>query len=145
MDPISTIAAVGTALASIKTAIEITQTMKASELSYTEAEYKLKLADIYNSLADAKMSIAEFKELLISKDEQIKILEEKVKEKENLQYNEKYQIYESMEDSSKILGKYCTRCYDDEKKLIRLDEQENGFMCKKCKTFYRKPEFYVND
>lgn len=74
MDPISLITS---AITSLKTATEITQLLKVSDEDYIRSELKLRLAELMNALADAKISIAELKLLLQEKDEKIRELEQK--------------------------------------------------------------------
>jgi hypothetical protein len=135
MEPIT---AISTAIASIKTAMEIAQLFKTSDLKFAEAEFKLKIADIINALADAKISIAEFKEIINEKDSQISELKKKNEDKSSIQFYENYGIYIEKDNSGKIIGNFCTRCFDVETKKIRLNERDAGFSCFNCKAYYSK-------
>ena len=65
MADITTINAV---LTSIKTASDLAKIIKDSNKTLEQAEIKYKLAELISALADAKMEIAEVRELLSSKD-----------------------------------------------------------------------------
>ncbi len=51
--------AIASILGSVKTATEIAKLLKNTDLSFEQAEMKLKLADIISALADARIEISE--------------------------------------------------------------------------------------
>lgn len=58
-----------------------------------------------------------------------------------LKNNAYYFLYNDIEK-----GPFCTKCYDDEKKLITMQEKDNGismvnFECPKCKNTYLKRKY----
>jgi len=55
---------IGAALSSLKTASEIVKFLRESDLSFERAELKLKLADLMNTLADARIDLIEVQESL---------------------------------------------------------------------------------
>lgn len=58
------IASITGALSGIKAATDIARIIKDSGTSLTDAEVRYKLADLLIALADAKLEIANFKELI---------------------------------------------------------------------------------
>lgn len=128
------IASIASILGSIKTATEIAQLLKSSDLSLEKAELKLKLADLVSALADAKIELADVQELLSEKDQKIKELERANEVHCKLTYQAPY--YWLVEQDSKD-GPFCQQCYDKERVLIRLQGYGNGYWdCKTCKSNY---------
>jgi hypothetical protein len=126
-------------LSSIKAASDIAKLLKEADLSLEKAELRLKLADLISALADARIEIASIQESLNLKDGQIRELEQALNIQRNLQYEEpSYWLREG----DKREGPYCQRCYDKDRKLVRLQGYETGiFDCKVCNTNYSTREF----
>jgi len=140
MDPISVIA---TAISSIKTATEIAQILKVSESSIAEAENKLRIADIMNALADTKIAISEMKDILVAKDEEIASLKKRLEDKRNIDFRNG--IYIEKDEAGKQIANYCPRCLDVDIKKVRLREQDNGFLCMQCRSFYPNSRYYASE
>jgi hypothetical protein len=122
-------------LTSIKTATEIAKLIKESNLSLENAETKFKLADLISTLADAKMQIADIQQSIIEKNDEIRSLKEQLSIKQKLKW--KRPFYWINEGKGKE-GPFCQLCYDQNHKLIRLqDYGDDSWGCKACKnTFY---------
>jgi len=126
---------VATVLSSVKTAYELARILKDSSTSLAEAEQKLKLADIISSLADVKIEMAEVQSLLLEKDLRIQELENQIKLQEEVEYEPPY--YWKIIDDKKD-GPFCQHCFDNEKKMIRLQSRGNGtWLCRVCHNTYR--------
>ena len=78
-------ASVSAVLGSIKTATEIAKILKESNVSLEKAEFKLKLAELISSLADAKIEMSEIQQLLVEKDSKIRKLNERLSIKDKLE------------------------------------------------------------
>ena len=124
-----------TALSGIKTATEIAQFLNNTDSSLGKAETKLKIAELINQLADAKIAIADIKEIIIEKDRQISELAESQKIHGEVSYEAPY--YWHTHDGKKD-GPYCQQCYDTGKKLIRLQSPLGGghWVCQTCKSTF---------
>ena len=134
--------AITTILGSVKTATEIAKLLKDSDLSLEKAEMKLKLADLVSALADAKIELAEVQEIIFDKDRNIKELEEALKIQNNLKYEKPY--YWIIEKDKKD-GPFCQQCYDNDKKLIRLQDQQNGYWtCSTCKNGFEDSSYHAS-
>lgn len=72
------IASISAALAGIKSATEIAKIIKDSGASLEQAEIRLKLADLISALADAKIEIANIREVVSDKESEIKDLYKKL-------------------------------------------------------------------
>lgn len=126
------VGSIGTALASIKTAADLAKIIKDSSSSLEQAEVKFKLAELVGALAEAKMDIASIQEVLIKKDEELSSLQAQLEIKGKIIWEKPY--YFLVEGTSKE-GPYCPTCYDNNKKLIRLQDQTNGIWgCQVCKS-----------
>ena len=126
------ISAISSALTSVKTASEIARLLKDSTHSLEQAEAKLKLADLISALADTRMQIAEIKETLAEKDGEIRLLNEALLRKSQLEWEKPY--YWAIVDGQRD-GPYCQKCHDTDSKLIRLQGGKNGvWECLSCKS-----------
>ncbi|MCI5158468.1 MAG: hypothetical protein D3906_08510 [Candidatus Electrothrix sp. AUS1_2] len=133
------IGSITSALSGIKQATDIAKIIKDSASSLEEAEIKLKLADLISALADAKIEIANIKEAVIEKDEEITRLKGVIEISDKLVWKEPY--YFLIDDNHED-GPYCQRCYDTDKQLIRLQSIEKGkWECKGCKNIYKDSNY----
>lgn len=132
MDVITTFS---TILSSVKTATEIVNILKESDLSLESAEAKLKIAEIVSALADVKMQLADVRELLLEKDEEISRLQEELRIKGNMVFERPY-YWLKLEGDNKE-GPFCQVCYDKDKKFVRLQGEGDGFwQCNVCKNTF---------
>jgi len=135
------ISSITAALSGIKNAIDIAKLIGNSGVTLEAAEVRLKLADLIETLADAKIEIANVKEIVAAKEEKIKVLEEQLSMQEKVVWEEPYYFLQSDEEEKE--GPYCQKCYDSEKKLIRLQSpNRNGYwQCHACKSGYTDKTF----
>ena len=137
MDPIT---AIVTALSGIKTATEIAQLLKTSDDAYLKAELKLRMAELMIALADTKIAISELKEIIQKKDDEISLLSSKNKEIDSLIFIEP--IYRKKLENGEYEGYYCQRCYDVDKKVVRLiKHNSDSYYCNECKNTYYGPNY----
>lgn len=129
------IAAITGALSGIKVASEIAKIIKNSGTTLEAAEIKFKLAELIDALADAKIEIADFKELMSLKDDEINELKKELRVQQKVVWNEPY--YFIIEDEDKQ-GPFCQRCHDVDQNLVRLQSpRKNGYWkCGQCKNTY---------
>jgi hypothetical protein len=133
---------ISTAIATIKTSMDIAKLIKDSSSSLDEAETKLKLAELISTLADLKTELADIKVDLIDKDEIIRELKNKIQEKESLSFDGK--LY--WKEGDKI--PFCPICFENENKYIHLTHNEGYpasieysgeepfYICKVCDKIY---------
>jgi len=128
------IGTISTILSSLKTATDIAKFIKDSGITLKDAETKLKLADLISALADAKIEIAAVQQTLIDKDTEILKLQDQLKIKGNIRWEDPYYW---LIDNDKKDGPYCQQCYDKNGDLIRLQGDGRGFWdCRACKSDY---------
>ncbi len=129
------IATISAALGSLKIATDIAKLISESSGSLEKAEFKLKLAELISSLADAKIKITEVQHALSDKDTELSKLREQLSIKGKLKWVRPH--YWVIDEGQKD-GPYCQQCYDKNHELIRLsDDYDNGYWeCKTCKNAY---------
>ncbi|WP_458699857.1 hypothetical protein ACKGJI_08505 [Sulfurospirillum sp. 1307] len=130
---------ISTALSSLKTAYDISKIISDSSTSLEEAEIKLKLSELISAIADTKSQISDIKLELIDKNEKIQELESALQVQNELEFEQPY--YWKLTGDSKD-GPYCQKCYDDNKKLIRLqDEKYGSWRCMVCESYFRDKNY----
>ena len=130
---------ISTALSTLKSAYDISKVIKDSAGTLEQAEIKLKLAELISALVDTKSQISDIKLELISKNEKISELENQIKIQNELEFEQPY--YWKITDG-KQEGPYCQKCYDDTKKLIRLQDEKNGtWKCLVCSSYFRDKNY----
>ncbi|QHJ13222.1 hypothetical protein FX988_03483 [Paraglaciecola mesophila] len=133
------IAILGSALGSIKTATDIAKLIKNSGTSLEQAEVKLQIAELISSLADIKMELADVQAILIEKDQFITELQTLLNMKESVVWSKPYYFVEKGGDKD---GPFCQQCYDNEKKLIRLQGGGTSFWkCLSCEGIYKDSNY----
>lgn len=65
--------------------------------------------------------------------ERIKVLEDELRVKQQLKYETP--VYWLIDDQTKD-GPYCQRCYDVEKKFVRVQDYGTGWLCVACRSVY---------
>lgn len=138
MDPLS---AIGTALSSVKGATEIAKIVRDSISNLEQAELKLRLAELTSLLADAKIDLANIQDILNEKDQRIKELRGIIDLVNDEVFWEK-PFYYRLRNGEKD-GPYCQRCWDVDKKLVRVQDTGIAFYkCAQCKNeFDAKPDY----
>lgn len=124
------------ALQSIKTATDIAKYLKGLKKDFEEAEFNLKIAELMESLANAKSEMAEVRMEMIEKDDQIKELEEALEIKgEVIKNGDAYYLKNEKEEAT---GEpHCLKCWEGDHKLIHLIQLQAGVKnCPVCRTAY---------
>jgi len=113
------ITVVGTALSSIKSALEIVKAIREAGETFQAAEWKLKLADLMETLADARIEVVNVQDVVLDREKRIKELEDALaKTGELVRHLDAYYI---QSDEGKPTGHpKCLRCWDVDHRLINL-------------------------
>ncbi|MGR5437861.1 hypothetical protein [Vibrio owensii] len=134
------IATLSTALASIKTAIDLAKVVKDSDLTLEKAETKLRLADLLSSLADAKMEMVEVQELVGEKDKRIKELESSLLLKSELvRFGDA--MYKKGNSGEAKGVPYCLNCWTQKHQIFPLYQSTSNvrfLACGSCKSHFDK-------
>lgn len=133
------IATIAAALGSLKTATDIAKLIKDSGASLEQAEVKLQIAELISALAEAKIEIAGIQSELMKKDDIISSLNEQLTIKQKVVWDKPY--YWLVDDSDRD-GPFCQRCYDVERRLVRLQGSgKNGWGCRSCKSSFTDADY----
>ncbi|NWI18747.1 HMMR protein, partial [Crypturellus soui] len=128
-------------VAQLEEKLSATEKEKIEEKSDTEKllEYITELSSVAETAEKYKLDVAQMEEMLIKKDQDIKILRDSLKSKEEESYklikelNERCQLLEQEKESSESREKYQSMSteIEDLKKRILLGDQEHGNLLKK--------------
>ncbi|MCK9373096.1 MAG: hypothetical protein M0P91_07845 [Sulfuricurvum sp.] len=130
---------ISTALSSLKSAYDLSKVISESADSLEQAEIKLKLAELMGALADTKSQISDIKLELITKNEKIQELENQIRIQNQVKFEQPY--YWKITNDNRD-GPYCQKCYDDIKKLIRLQDEKHGsWRCLVCSSYFRDKNY----
>jgi hypothetical protein len=129
------VAAIGSLLGSLKTATDIAKFVRESSVSLERAELKLKLAELIEALANAKMEAADVQQEILDRDKKIRELEVAVAIQVELRWEQP--CYYRKTDQG-VDEPYCQNCYDSSGKLSRLHTDGAGyFQCRVCKQSFK--------
>ena len=112
-----------------------------SSTSLEAAEIKFKLAELLDSLADAKMEMANIKEMVLEKETKIQELEKQINTTKSVIWEQPY--YFCVLESGEKDGPFCQNCYDSTKELIRLQSPQGRglWVCGTCKNSYKDSSY----
>jgi len=89
-------------------------------------------AELYKKILDLRDEIFELRENNLNLKTEIKALKEEKNINNKIVFEKPYYW---LKDGDKKDGPYCQKCFDDDKKLIRLQEHKNGrWYCLVCKN-----------
>lgn len=127
-------ASILTMIEGLKSAAELVKGISQASGTLERSELKLRLADVNEALADARMAAVDLKDQLQAKDEEIARLLNVVSIKgEVVKRGDAYFKKSAPEDA------FCVYCWDTKKKLIHIHKsyvKDKGDMmtCPECKT-----------
>lgn len=146
MNEIQSIAAV---ITSIKRALDIAKALGSIEKSYNEAEYKVKIVELTDTLVGAKESLVDVKNENIDLREELTSLKKSMDIRSRLIKSGNTYVCQKDEIEGYGKGPWCTRCFDCEDKLVTLHTKNRAIgttgsrartystqylECPKCKT-----------
>lgn len=132
------IATISSLITSLKAATDIAKFIRESDVSLERAELKLKLADLVEALANAKMDAASVQQEILDRDQTIRELREAAKIRGQMRWVQPcyYKINEQGVDEP-----FCQKCFDADEKLSRLHTDGKGyFRCRVCDRRYKTTE-----
>lgn len=91
------------------------------------------LADKLNNL-ELKSVIVDLKEQILELREENVSLKTKLQEKEKYDMHFKHNVYWNPDEND---GPYCSKCWDHDKKAVRLLKQNKDYYCPVCKEFVK--------
>ena len=121
-----------TIMATVSNATGIVKELRLIDKGIDEAEYKLKIASLTESIADMKLAIIDLREEVSEKDQKIEKLKQFYEEKQQLVFY-KGHYYTADDDGNPIGGPFCPVCILDEVKIMTTRSKTGGgSVCPKC-------------
>src|SRR5258708_2315587 len=106
-------------LGSVKHATDIAKALRDAGSSLERAEMKLKMADLMESLADARISAIEIQDTIREQSKEIERLEEAFRFKEKL--IRVHDAFFEIDEVGEPFGEpYCTRCWEVNHRAIHI-------------------------
>jgi hypothetical protein len=132
-------------ISSLKTGIEIAQTLKDINKSFDEASFKAKIADLIEKLSEARIALVEAKETIFEKDREIDALKSLEIERRNLVEGEGGYQYRTNDVGAPIGFPMCPKCDPVDSRLIQLVENGKGDVarCPACLNEYKPVTCYL--
>ena len=126
---------IATVLQSIKTATDIANVLRSTDLSLEKAEMKLKLADLVSALADARMQGADLQDTLLEQERRIAELDAAFDVTGNIVRER--DAYFLREGDQFVEGPYCVRCWEVEHHTRHLVSASSlSLVCHACGSTY---------
>ena len=138
-DPISAIAAISQSIGIVKSLREMSK-------DFDKATYKLQIADLTESLANAKLSMSEVQDQIAAKNAEIARLKETLQRGAKMIDLDGFS-YDQQEDGKPVGKPYCPRCHKMDGVLMRLVNANGGlgdFQCPQCKQKYYDVTEYIS-
>lgn len=134
---------------SLKSAFDLIKTIKAASDALGDAEFKLKIADLYVALADAKTASVDLQEALSEKDKEIERLKTQWRRTADETVARGAFRYRKGQDGTAVGLPFCSRCLAVDGRLIETTYvQGHGTqMCKcpQCSAAYARVETFIEE
>lgn len=119
-------------ITSLKAATDIAKAIKDADFSLERAETKLKMAELIEALADAKMHAAEIRDVIHERDERIAELERTLNVKGKMIHKSPFFYMEGDEIP------FCPKCWEANARAIHLVLSDDGLgTCPNCDWYGR--------
>jgi uncharacterized protein YfcZ (UPF0381/DUF406 family) len=137
------VGAIGSLLGSLKTATDIAKFVRESSVSLERAELKMKLAELIEALANAKIEAADIQQEILDRDQQIRELQAAAAIEVELRWEQPCYFRKNEQGTE---DPYCQNCKDSTGKLSRLHTDGAGyFHCRVCKQSFKTLERAQSD
>jgi len=137
------ITSIGAGISSIKLALGIAKDLKEASAAYNDAEYRLKISELYSSLSEARISLADAQEEIHQLHNKLVQLQQKLDASDELEFRDGV-YYRKVEIPGKSNGPFCPTCYEGPKHVMlslnRLTGHSTAFgryRCNTCKSNVR--------
>lgn len=127
------------ALASINSALAIAKTLIDTKTSLSQAELKLRIADLTSSLAETKIALAGLQDDIAAKDQEIARLKSTFARLEADTVVVKGYRYRKSDDGQAVGLPCCPRCLEVDGRIMLTERREGvrgAAFCPQCKTKY---------
>jgi hypothetical protein len=132
-------------IGAVTSALGIAKTLRGIEKTYDEATYKAQVADLINTLTDAKLAMAEAKEDLAEKDKEIERLKASFQIKATLVSGEGGYSYLTDDKGNPVGYPVCPKCEQINGRVTQTKEHENSSKsrCPACSDVYTPVVCYL--
>ncbi|RON42288.1 hypothetical protein [Pseudomonas brassicacearum] len=126
-------------MALLQQALDASTKLRELSKKIEDADFRMLLADLHSALADAKLESGDLKMKLAAAQERVLDLEQQLADR---QAGEPSYTEEGVYSFAGESGRFCTSCWDDGKKRVRLSSMPADFdfagkwTCPKCKACY---------
>jgi hypothetical protein len=130
------IAEITAAINGLKVAMDIGKGLLAVDKSMEQATFKIQIAELMSSLADARVSVTEAQNVVEAKDAEIRRLQDAVANKAKVT-RVKNGYYELNELGEAAGDPYCLRCWEADHRLVHLAlgaRFHDPALCPQCKS-----------
>jgi uncharacterized protein with ATP-grasp and redox domains len=126
-------------LTGLKQASDLARAVREAGSSLEQAETKLKMAEIIEALADAKMAAAEIQQGMLEQSAEISRLKDSLDLKDKLVRRDDA-FYLTDANGEPVGDPFCSKCWQADRKAINLYQDGSRETCPNCKTRYN-PNF----
>lgn len=130
------------ALASGKQALDVARLMYEAKDSFKDASAQMQMADLMIKLSDTNLELSKLEHLMLEKDREIADLKKRADIESRLRFV-RPSWWLQMPGQEQDDGPFCQRCWDGDRKLIRLQKAGNKYdpalACFQCKAVYEDP------
>lgn len=136
------IASITAGLNAVKLAFNIAKDMKDATAAYNEAEFRLKISELYISLSDARINLADAQQEINSLQTEINNLKAKLQTVDELEFRDGF-YYRVIEIDGKSNGPFCPKCYESGNKKLSTVMKATGIhshfgkkYCHSCQSHF---------
>lgn len=130
-------------LAALKTALDIAKELKNATKAYNDAEMRLKFSDLYSSLSEAKIDLADAQLEMHALKQQITDLQAKINASDDLDYRDSM-YWRTTPIEGKPNGPFCPKCYEGSQKKLSSMSKVTGhftsfgkYKCNTCNSYIK--------
>lgn len=121
------IASIAAGVNAVKLALGIAKDLKDATAAYTDAEFRLKISELYINLSDARINLADAQDEIHDLQKKIRELQEKIDTADDLEFRQ-FAYYRKVEEVGKSSGPFCPTCFEGPlKRMSTMTEMDPQF------------------
>ena len=130
---------IASGIAAVTQGLGIAKALRGIEKTYDEATLKARIAEVIESLTDAKLALAEAKEDMAAKDKEIERLKAAFEAKAKLVKGPGDYEYIADEEGRPIGYPICPKCHETDGRILQLKQniKHNAGQCPVCEKEYK--------
>ncbi|MGV0085909.1 hypothetical protein EEAAV_18880 [Rahnella aceris] len=111
------IASIAAGVNAVKLALGIAKDLKDATAAYTDAEFRLKVSDLYINLSDARINLADAQDEIHGLHKKVRELQEKIDMADELEFRQ-FAYFRKVEEQGKSNGPFCPTCFESPQKRM---------------------------